>query len=362
VEKSIEMYELWKQTYPRDTVPLDNLALRYVSIGQPEKALAAAIAVMQMDPNDIYAPQNAADAYERLNRYDEARAVAEKAAAQDTGGIIHFTLYDLAFIRGDEAAQRHEIEVSTGKSNEPIILLIQAAGQCFLGKQQQARAAYAQSLTAAERLGYKEFGGEIRVAQAYCEAQLGNVSEARQKLSEALAYSQDRRTRSDAMPILAEIGESAKAQKLADDLAREYPADTLLNKVFIPATRAITDLRHNQAAQAVAQLEVAKPYELGSGPQSAGFSIDFIRAQAFLQLKDGAKAAAEYQKILAHRGTDPLDVAYSLSHLGLGRAYALQGNTAQAKSAYQDFFAAWKDADPDIPVLKEAKAEYAKLQ
>ena len=112
----------------------------------------------------------------------------------------------------------------------------------------------------------------------------------------------------------------------------------------------------------MARLEVAAPYELGSGPGSAGYSVNYLRGEAFLRLKDGAKAAAEYQKILAHRGIDPLDVCYNLSHLGLGRAYALQGNTAAAKSAYQDFFAAWKDADPDLPVLKQAKAEYEKLQ
>ena len=363
VEKAIEIYEQWKQTYPRDTVPLDNLALRYMSIGQPEKALAVSVAAMQIDPNDIYAPQNAARAYERLNRNDEARAVAEKTGAQHAGGLVHFTLYELAFIRADEAAQRHEIEMSTGRSDEPILLLIQATGQCFLGRLQQARASYAQSLAAAERLGYKEFGGVIRAAQAECEAQVGNVSEARRKLSEALAYSQDRGTRSDAMIILALVGDSAKAQNLAEDLAREYPANTLLNKVFIPDTQALINLQQMQPAQALAKLETARPYELGSGPDlAAAYSVNFIRAEAFLRLKDGAKASTEYQKILDHRGTEPLDVEYNLSHLGLGRAYALQGNTAQAKSAYQDFFGAWKDADPDLPVLKEAKAEYAKLQ
>ena len=149
---------------------------------------------------------------------------------------------------------------------------------------------------------------------------------------------------------------------MAEELVRQYPADVLLNKVSVPMAQAYSDLQHDQPAQAVTRLEVAVPYEMGTGPGAPGYGINYLRAEAYLRMKDGAKAAAEYQKILAHRGIDPLDVAYTLSHLGLGRAYALQGNNEQAKAAYQDFFAAWKDADPDVPILKQAKAEYAKLQ
>jgi hypothetical protein len=112
----------------------------------------------------------------------------------------------------------------------------------------------------------------------------------------------------------------------------------------------------------VTRLEVAAPYEFGTGPGTAGYFVSYLRGEAYLRMKDGAKAAVEYQKILAHRGTDPIDATYNLAHLGLGRAYALQDNTASAKSAYQDFFVAWKDADPDVPILKLARAEYEKLR
>jgi tetratricopeptide (TPR) repeat protein len=126
--------------------------------------------------------------------------------------------------------------------------------------------------------------------------------------------------------------------------------------------QAFSDLQRNQPAQALARLEKAAPYELGTGPGAAGYAINYFRGEVYLRLKDGAKAAAEYQKILAHRGIDPLDSSYYLSHLGLGRAYVLQGDTERAKAAYQDFFAAWKNADPDIPILKQAQGEYAKLK
>src|ERR1700732_3993021 len=149
------------------------------------------------------------------------------------GRSVHFTLFDLAFIRGDEAAERHELELATGKPDEPILLMFQANAQCALGKLQPARAAFAQSESVSQRLGYKEFSGIILAQQASCEAELGNLKEARQKISE--------------------------------DLVRQYPTDTLLNKVFVPLAQARSDLERNQPAQAVARLEVATPYELGTG-------------------------------------------------------------------------------------------------
>jgi tetratricopeptide (TPR) repeat protein len=195
------------------------------------------------------------------------------------------------------------------------------------------------------------------------EARLGYLAEARKKITEALAAPEDQGKQRMMMALLAITGDTARSQKMAEDLARRYPADTILNNVSIPLAQALVDLQHNQPAQAVAHLQIAVPYEFGaSGNGGAHLDVNFLLAEAYLQLKDAAKAAAEYQKILAHRGIDPLDLSYNLSYLGLGRAYALQGNTAQAKAAYQDFFGAWKDADPDVPVSKEAKAEYAKLQ
>jgi serine/threonine protein kinase/tetratricopeptide (TPR) repeat protein len=360
--KAIEIYEQWVQTYPRDIAPRDNLALRYQAIGQQEKALASSSEAMRIDPKDVYAFQNVADAYERLNRFDEARAVAEQAAAQNMGRSVHFTLFDLAFIRGDETAQHHELELAAGKPDEPIMLLIHAHAECALGRLQPARDAFAQSESASQRLGYKEFSGIILAEQASCEAELGNLKEARQKISDALALSQDRGTRTIVMQLLARTGDTAGSQKVADDLVHQYPNNTVLNKVFVPLALATSDLQRNQPAQAVARLEIATPYELGTDPGAAHYWVNYIRGEAFLGSKQGAKAAAEYQKILDHRGVAPLDVTYNLSHLGLGRAYALQGNTAAAKSAYQDFFAAWKDAAPDLPVLKQAQAEYGKLR
>jgi eukaryotic-like serine/threonine-protein kinase len=363
IDKAIQTYERWVQLYPRDTPPRDNLSLRYAAIGQQEKALASSIEAMRIDPKDAYAYQNVADSYLRLNRFDEAKAIAEQGLAEHIGGdSIHFTLVDLAYMRGDEAAQRHEVEWFAGRPYEPLVIWFKARHELARGQLQVARADYAQSETLAQRAGYKEFSGTILAVQGLDELRLGNATEARQKVSETLAASQDRDARQILMMLLAMIGDDARSKKMAEELIHEEPTDTILNKAMVPVALAYIDLQHNQPAQAVAHLEVAAPYEFGSGPRSVGYSINWVRAEAYLRLKDGAKAQAEYQKILDRPGTDPQDVTYNLAHLGLGRALVLQGNTVAAKAAYQDFFSAWKNADPDIPTLKQAKAEYEKLQ
>jgi predicted Zn-dependent protease len=184
----------------------------------------------------------------------------------------------------------------------------------------------------------------------------------RKGAEEALSISDDRDARTWEAQLFARTGDTARAQRLIDELVKEFPTDTILNAVWLPVARAINELQRNNPGQAVSSLEASLPYELGAGPGGAVYWPMYIRGEAFLKANEGAKAAPEYRKILDHRGIDPTNQVYALARLGLGRAYALQGETAKAKTAYQDFLAAWKNADPDVPILKEAKAEYAKLQ
>jgi tetratricopeptide (TPR) repeat protein len=230
----------------------------------------------------------------------------------------------------------------------------------------------------AEHQGLKAAAANARAEEAVLEAALGNLQEARQAATEALTSSADRNTRTTAAIALAISGDTNQAQKLIEELAKEFPLDTLLNNSSLPIAKAIIEMHHNNVPQAITLLEAARPYEL------ANFGVMYVRGQAYLLERDGAKAAAEYQKILEHRGLDPLNPVYALARLGLGRAYALQAGAgvslspaqagrpqlptlqpdalAKARTAYQDFFALWKDADPDIPVLKRAKEEYEKLR
>jgi eukaryotic-like serine/threonine-protein kinase len=195
------------------------------------------------------------------------------------------------------------------------------------------------------------------------DAQAGDPATARLEASAALAASQGRNVRCVSAIALARIGDAAGSKQVIQSLAAEFPTDTMVNHFFLPVARAVNELQQNQAGKAVATLDPARPYELARGPGwSARFWPIYVQAGALLRLHDGAKAAAEYQRILDHRGVDPVDPLYVLARLGIGRAYVVQGDTAKARAAYQDFFSLWKDADPDIPILKQAKAEYAKLQ
>jgi serine/threonine protein kinase/tetratricopeptide (TPR) repeat protein len=357
IDKAIEVYESWKETYPRDTVPRDNVALRYGVIGQYDKALANASEAMRLDAKDRFAYQNVAGAYEKLDRYDEAKAIAEQAIAQNVGSEgIHSVLYDIAFIRGDAAGMQREIAWAAGNQEEGYGLFLAAQAEYALGKMQRAHETVTRAVNLIERNGLKEAAANARAGEIVLEAALGNIQEAHQKATEALTSPVDRDTRVTLASALALCGDTNRAQKLIDELAKDSPLDTLLNNLSIPVVRAIIEIQQNNPTRAITLLEAASPYDLTDyGPM-------YVRGEAFRRAHEGAKAAAEYQKILDHRGIEPLSPVYALARLGLGRAYALQGQTTKARTAYQDFLALWKDADPDIPILKQAKEEYEKLR
>ena len=357
IDKAIEVYESWKETYPRDTVPRDNVALRYGVIGQYDKALANASEAMRLDAKDRFAYQNVAGAYEKLDRYDEAKAIAEQAIAQNVGSEgIHSVLYDIAFIRGDAAGMQREIAWAAGNQEEGYGLFLAAQAEYALGKMQRAHETVTRAANLLERQGLKEAAANARAGEIVLEAALGNIQEAHQKATEALTSPVDRDTRVTLASALALCGDTNRAQKLIDELAKDSPLDTLLNNLSIPVVRAIIEIQQNNPTRAITLLEAASPYDLTDyGPM-------YVRGEAFRRAHEGAKAAAEYQKILDHRGIEPLSPVYALARLGLGRAYALQGQTTKARTAYQDFLALWKDADPDIPILKQAKEEYEKLR
>jgi len=363
IEKSIAIYEQWKQTYPRDTDPLDNLAIAYANIGQSEKGLAAAQDALHVDAKDYYANYNVAGSYLNLGRFDEAKAVIEQALAQKTdSSTLHLIAYSLAFARGDTAAMQREVEHLAGSSDEPLILLLRATGDCALGKLGTCRQDFEQARKSADAHELKELAGLLRGEEALWEAEFGNTQQARSGAAEALAISPDNYTKPRAMMVYALTGDSSRAQKLMDELSTEFPSDTLLNKIYLPIARATMALERNQPSAALAILEPVIPYDLqcGGGTSFRFWSL-YLRGQAYTGNHEGEKAIAEYQKIADHRGIDLVSPLRPLALLETGRAYASMGDTAKAKSAYQDFFAAWKDADPDVPILKTARAEYERL-
>ncbi len=358
--RSLTVYSEWIRDYPRDTVPLDNTALVYTSIGQQAKAVDFASRATQIEPNDRYAYANLASAYLGLNRFDEARSVAEQAVSRKVDSVvIHMTLADLAYIRQNWTAVDHEVALVKDTSDEPLMLFWKGAGLAGRGKLKEEHEVLAQLRTALLSAGAKDFAAAMFDFEAYADGLAGFGAEARQKAEEALKLSDALDSHTAAAEELALQGDIAKSAAIISDLNRKFPQNTHSQQGRVLAAIA---LQKNKPEEAIAALEPLRPYELGSGPSGAGFDPIYLRGRAYLEMHDGGKAAAEFQRILDHQGVEAWDPEYPLSRLNLARAYVLQGYTAKARTAYQDFFAAWKDADADLPVLNDAKAEYERLK
>jgi eukaryotic-like serine/threonine-protein kinase len=362
IDKCVQIYEQWKQTYPRETLPWDNLSLLYYQTGDHEKSLANASEALRLDPKDRYAYQNLAGSYEALNRFDEAQAVVDQGtAAKMDSRSTRFSRFTLGFRRGDAATVQRTMDESVGSLDEPFMLFFKVRADLALGKVRSARQGMNRLSQVAQQHDLRETVVITRAIEASLESELGyNID--RQFIAEGLKLANDRYSKAYVARTLALAGDTAQAQKLTDDLAREAPTNTFLNKIALPTVWAIIELQRNQPANAITALEPAAPYELGAGPEGANYWPIYFRGSAYLKSHDGSEALAEYQKILDHPGIDAVSPLLTLSRLGAARAYALQGDAAKARTAYQDFFARWKDADPDIAVLKQAQAEYAKLQ
>ncbi len=365
LEKEGELYEHWLQIYPRDNRPLANLALESEQLGDYEKGLKVATQDLANWPGDPYGFQNQMSAFIFLNRWDEARAVGESAIAQkiDTPAIHSFFML-MAAAKHDQAEIRRHLAWADGKPAAVSLTSFLVRYQDILGQIKASRQTEQQYLALAQKFGFSEVPASLAGRKAIWDVFHGFSESARRSATEALRLTDERTTRSNAAVALAQMGDTAQAEKLINELDRTYPSDTMIKWAFSPAVRALLLLRRNEASQAIAVLEPSRKYDLafGVGGNNPAYLVLYVRGQAYLQAKDGARAAGEFQKILDHSGVNPLSGFLPLAQLGLARAHAAQGDSAKAKTGYQDFFATWKDADPDVPVLIAAKAEYSKLK
>ena len=258
-----------------------------------------------------------------------------------------------------------QVAWAAGKpGSEDILLSFQSDTEAYYGRSAKARDFSRRAVDAAVRNNSKESAALWQVNAALLEAEFGNIAAAKQGVATAMALAPGRDVKMFAALTLAQVGESARAKTIVEELGKSYPSQTVLKVYWLPSIKAAIELQANNPTQALVFLEAAAPYELGE-PQQLQLGTmypAYIRGRAQLMSHNGPAAAAEFQKFLDHRGIVINFPLGSLAHLGLARAYALSGNTAKAKTAYRDFFTLWKDADPDIPILKQAKAEYAKLQ
>ena len=365
LDKEAQTYELWIANYPRDFTPHLDLGTNFSFMGQYDKGLAESQQAEQLNPDAIVSYQNLSAVYFCLNRLDDAKATIDQATAHKLdGGALRQGIYELAFLRGDTALMEQQVAWAAGKpGDEDPLLSIQSDTEAYYGRMTKARDFSRRAVDSALRSDSKETAALWQVNAALREAELGNAAVAKQGVSAALAILPGRDVKAISALTLARAGDTSRAKVLVKELEKSYPSNTLLKLYWLPTINGMIDVSEGKASQAKLDLEPALPYETGQ----AGMGINYlypayVRGQGYLAARNGAAAAAEFQKLLDGRGIVGNFVTGALAHLQIGRAYAMAGDRMKAKTAYQDFFQLWKDADPDIPILEEARAEFAKLQ
>ncbi len=368
-ERAQQTCELWAQTYPREALPRALLAGSvYAVFGRYEKAVQAARQAIELDPDFAFGYVNLAYGYIYLNRFAEVPDVLRRAAERklDVPDLM-LARYDLAFLTGDAAGMERAAALGHGRTGaEDWITDHEAFVLAFSGRLQRADATARRAAELAGQSAQRERAALFEVGPAVWNGFFGNAPAARRNAAAALELSKDREVEYGAALALALAGDAGRSQALANDLDKRFPEDTSVRFSYIPTLRALLALNQGVPSKAIEVLQAAAPCELGApvctinGNFGALYPI-YVRGEAFLAARRGVEAAAEFQKILDHRGILISDPVGALARLQLGRALTMAGDRAKARAAYEDFLALWKDADPDIPILEQAKKEYAKL-
>ncbi len=366
LEKEAQTYRLWIQSYPRDAIPHGNLGYNFICLGQYDKSVAETQEAQHLDPNSIVSYGNLAQTFLALNRTDDAKAMLEQALTRKLDGLnVHFWMYYLAFFRADSTQMEQQLAWAAGKPGEEDPLLsAQSDTEAYYGRLAKALDFSRRAVDSAVRADSKEAAALWQVNSALRQAEFGNIAMAKQGVTAALALAPGRDVKVLGALTLARVGDTTRAKTMITALEKSEPLNTVLKVYWLPSLKAAIELSAGNAAQALVFLEAAAPYELGEPPpmQLGTLYPAYLRGQAHLAMRSGTAASREFQKILDHRGLVLNFPIGALAHLGIARAYVLSGDTAKARTAYQDFFALWKAADPDIPILNQAKAESAKLQ
>ena len=367
LEKSNETYLLYADAYPRSWVPHNNLAGNYAALGQWQNALAQVIEASRLNPDSGIALGALVEYYCRSDRYRDARTAYELAMSRGLDySDLHYYRYAVAFVEDDVAEMQRQVQWAVGKpGREDVLLSAQSDTEAFFGRLQQARDLSHRAGEVAGVAGENEAAARWELNEAIREAELGNSHEARNHAASALQLSSSRNARTLAAVALARAGDLEQAEKLADELHRQYPLNTKLNVYWLPTIRAAVALGRQNPTKAVEILKDASAYELGVPsplPELGAMLYPvYLRGYAYLTLHQDEAAKAEFQKYLSHKGLAMNSILAALAPLGMARANAAH-NKPEAGAYYQDFLAQWKDADPDIPIFKQAKAEYGKIK
>jgi Flp pilus assembly protein TadD len=366
LEAARTAYQLWAQTYPRDGLPQFGLTGIYNKLADYQKALSAAQEALRLNSGSVISYGNLLGAFVFLNRLEEANATAREARAHHLDGpLIHQFYYLADFLQHDASGMQQEAVELTGQPGyEDAMLELQSDTAAYGGEFSKARELTRRAGALAERSDEREAAGGYNAEAAIREALVGNLALAKQDAQAALSLANGRDVQALSAIALGIAGDAEQSAQLAAGLAKRFAEDTVVQFHYLPMIHAAVALQSGDPGRAIDALTAAGPYEFGQTNTSFIFAFYpvYLRGWAYLSARQSIAATAEFQKILDHPGVVGNQPIGALAHLGLGRAYALAGDSAKAKNAYQDFFALWKDADPDIPILRQAKAEYAKLK
>ncbi len=367
IEKANQTYELFSQAYPRNWVPHNNLGNNFAALGLWDKALSETLEANRLNPDSGIPYGNLVENYCRLNRLGEAKEMYQRALANNLDyPDLHYYRYAVAFLEGDAAEMQIQINWATGKPGvEDVLLSFQSDTEAFSGHLKRARDLSRRAVESARRSSENETAAVRKLNGALREAEFGNAVQARSEAAAAIALASTRSSRVLAALVLARIGDSDRAQSMVNELQKQNPLNTRINVYWLPSIRAAIEINRKNPTKAIEILQTAIPYELGvPGPQP-GIGVmlypAYLRGQAYLMLNQGTAAAAEFQKFLDNRTMVINFPLGALARLGRARALVLEGDSLKARAAYQDFLALWGDGDPEIPILKQARAEYAHL-
>jgi tetratricopeptide (TPR) repeat protein len=363
--KAVEVYDLGTETYPQDVFSYNDSSIAYWVLGEYDKSLPAAQNAVRLDPGDGLPYTTLALSYVALDRLDEAKAVIQELNARGLHDEFqHSVLYEIHFLERDAAGMAEEVTWARGKPGwDDRFLFLESNTAASSGLLNLSRELTDEAIRSAQSAGEPETDGEYRAEEAFRDALFGNSAEAKSDAVAALGISHGRDVEAFAALAYALSGDANQAQSLAGDLAKRFPEGTIVQYVYLPTIRGEIETGRGDPSKAIELLQASSPYELCSPGLYESFLWPiFFRGRAYLAAHDGASAEAEYQKILDHPGAAGNVPIVPLAYLEIGRAEALQGYKEKARASYQDFFALWQHADPDIPILKQARTEYAKLQ
>jgi tetratricopeptide (TPR) repeat protein len=360
IDKAVETLKTWSRLYPNDFIPHNNLSLDYQILGNFEESLKESLEAVRLAPNNITARENVVTCFLALGRIDEAEQASKEIEKLNPDSLgAHNNRYRFSFLRRDQAGMDRELEWARGKPEEADAIIASAEVAAYFGKLKQSEELVKRAVEMLKTQNRAENAEKDLLGLAAAQMVVGKCQQAKENTKAALALYRGRNGLTGAALIYAACGDANQAQAILNQLRTTYPTDFIINSMLSPVIQAMIEKTRGNLAEAVRLAESVRAFDLGL---VTGLMNNYLRGSLYLEQRKGSEAAAEFKKIIDNPAIETYSTAHTLAHLCLGRAAAISGDTAAARKAYQDFFAFWKDADSDLPVVVQARKEYEALR